>query len=100
MFVSAGHIGISCSRAGEVTVALLVPLSCDVLMSLALMSPVLTSATGPGVVGRASGSHDGLYKNSFESEIIVRHCECEHTSITTPCENLDARRGAGTCSGS
>jgi hypothetical protein len=75
MFVSAGHKGIS--RAEEVLVALLVPvvplvpLSCDVLMS-----PALTSAAGPEspelspeVVGGASGTHDGLYKNSFESEI-------------------------------
>ena len=67
MFVSAGHTGIA--RAKEVPVALLitlVPLSCDVLTHVALMS------TGPGVVGEASGSHDGLYENSFKSETYCK----------------------------
>jgi hypothetical protein len=75
MLVSAGHLS-STSRAEEVPVALLVPLvplSCDVLVSLMLTSPAIPalSSAGPGVVGEAagaSGTHNGLYKNRFESE--------------------------------
>ena len=95
MFMSAGHTGIA--RAKEVPIALFIPLillSCDVLTYMALMS------TGPGVVGEASGSHDGLTKIASNQKPIVRHCKCEQTLIAIPSKNLDACHGTDASLGS